>query len=332
MTNILISPLGRSPGAVSGVYFALQARDVDITKVVTVGTSHPDVIAASRNYLARLFNHLGVIYDPIHLPEQELRNERRSVMPYAGMMGLVTQNAKNEGAEAHVAVTGGRSGMGALAALAAQFYGAVKLWHLWVPAEIEQGGTVDQLRGLVSPQDMLESPYINPTKWGDKAWDLVDLPFMDLSHLLPALREYQQSGKQPDLNSALLQILSKTGIKRLSEIFPAGMTIEQAEEYLGLVKKYRQAPNQAEREAEILEIGMLLQRTGIVSAEDRQKLLELLKANASIDELLRLVQNDRTGFWAWLRAHKDEVISFTALSELVLHALELWLKTGGVIS
>jgi hypothetical protein len=321
--DILISPLGRSPGAVSGVYFALAERGRAVRKVVTVGTSHPAVLNAAEGYLCPIFELQGVDYDAIHLPEAELRNERRSVMPYASMVGLAIENAVKEkgGGQVHVAITGGRSGMGALATLAAQLYGADKLRHLWVPAEIEQNGTVDQLDGLVSPARMCESPLLNPTQWGPDAWDLVDLPFLDLSPLAPDLKKYWRSGHLPDDPKELSGFLQKMGAQTLFQIFPAGMTFGLAEEAVRVAKKYGAAQTAEERDRRQAELLDVLQRAGIVDVADRINVRNILMAQGTSEELVRAITKDRLSFWKFLKEHKDEIDLLISSAGLAINSM-----------
>lgn len=333
MTEVLISPLGRSPGSVSGVYFALVARGFKISKVVTVGTSHPDVLFASDRFLKSIFEYQNIEYDPIHLPEQELRSEKRSVMPYAGMVGWAIQNGAAEfGKEhVHVAVTGGRSGMGALAALAAQIYGAHKMWHLWVPAEIEKDGTVDSLKDLFSPASMCESSLLNPTVWGKDAFDLVDLPFLDLSPFQDEIRQYWRTGQFSDDRIQLSQFITRSGAENIFKVFPAGMTFKQAERVIQLVVKYQGASSPVEKERIQFELIRLLQGAGVVEWEETTRLLNILKADAPREMLANFSSKDRMGLWEWIRKNKDEIGVTVDTGTFFLAALTLWLQVSGLI-
>jgi hypothetical protein len=246
MADVLVSPLGRSPGAVSGVYFALKAQwGIEVSQVVTVGTSHPDVKTAARDFLARLFGHIQVDYDPIHVPAMELRGGKKNIAPYVAMVELALKNAQEAGHRVHVAVTGGRSGMGALAALATNFYGADHLWHLWVRREIEEKGTVDQLRGLRNPARMIRTPTLNPTEVEDGC-EVVSLPFVDLRPLHEVLWDYRREDRVPKLPSQLVRFFDSAGIQRFTDIFPAGLTFGQADRILELMVQYVEAhPQQA---------------------------------------------------------------------------------------
>jgi hypothetical protein len=335
MADVLVSPLGRAPGAVSGVYFALREEpNVEISRVVTVGTSHPDVKVAAVNYLAPLFSHLDVEYDPIHVPGSDLRDGRRNVKPYVAMVELALQNAQGDDHHVHVAVTGGRSGMGALAALATNLYGADHLWHLWVKQEIEEGGTVDKLYGLIDVAAMQNSPFLNPTVEGRDAYDVVDLPFLDLRPLHDVLWAYRRTGEIPDPGSPLARIFARAGIQNFQDVFPAGLTFAQADQILEIKEQYAQATPQ-ERNALMVQLGEILQKAGVVEEGDRRLLIDLVNGHSAPEALFEFAQKvrkDRKGIWQWMVANKDGLQVVMSLGVLLLNALELYLKANGYIS
>jgi len=342
MADVLVSPLGRSPGAVSGVYFALQARGLEIEQVTTVGTSHPDVRSAADNYLTPLFKHQEVMYDPIHVPGHDLKDGRRNVAPYVAMAELALKNARGDDHRVHAAVTGGRSGMGALIALATNFYGADNLWHLWVKQDIEERGTVDKLHGLVDPVEMERSQYLNPTVAGQEggAYQLVDLPFVDLRPLHEVLWTYRRTGKVLVPNSPLTRLLTSAGIRRFDDIFPAGMTFAQADRILNLAEGWAQTTYEDHNKI-TTELGEILEKTGGVEPDEKQWLFDLVTGQAAYEELFDLAKaarKDRLGFWKWLVQHKEEidvaakvVTGSAGVLGVLFKALELYLKAYGYI-
>jgi hypothetical protein len=60
--HVLISPVGFSPGAVSGVYFALDKRGIQVNQVITVGTRHDDVRKATGSMKALFRKGDGLAY------------------------------------------------------------------------------------------------------------------------------------------------------------------------------------------------------------------------------------------------------------------------------
>lgn len=347
LSDVLISPLGRSPGAVSGVYFALKADYPEFApeKIITVGTSDPGVLCVAHDYLKKLFDHCGVMYEPIHVPAHDLRGGSQEIMPYVAMLGVALEQAHREGSRVHVAVTAGRSGMGALAALATNLYGADHLWHLWVARNIEEMGLVNKLPELVDGPSMERAPALNPTVGGKEAYELVDLPFVDLRPLHEVLLRYLRTGEVPDPKSPLAALFNRMGIETLKQVFPAGITIADADEILKLKAHYAQA-TPAEQGQIMVDLGRLLQRVGVVSQSEAADLIKLINGNAAPDALIALakgVQKDRLGFWAsllkwfeerlkWLGEHKDAADSTEKIGGLFFTGLELYLKFKGLIS
>lgn len=337
MADVLVSPLGRSPGAVSGMFFALKAqRDIEIEQVVTVGTSHPQVRSASANYLSPLFEYLQVAYDPIHIPASDLREGRKNIAPFVAMIELALKNAQEAGHRVHVAVTGGRSGMGALAALATNFYGADHLWHLWVSREIEDGGTVDKLFGLTEPEAMVNSPYLNPTVDGADSCEVVDLPFVDLRPLHDVLWTWRRTGQMLDPSSALALFFKTAGIQRFQDIFPAGLTFVQADDILTLKTQFARSTPQ-DQYTLMAELGTILHEAGVVDEIERQQLVDMVAGQArDVFAFAETVRKDRTGFWEWVKQRKDEIgVAMAAVGGVstalgtLLKALELYLKANG---
>jgi hypothetical protein len=353
--NTLVSPLGRSPGAVSGVFYGLRAKGISVDKVITVGTSHPDIIRAAKGYLAPLFHHEEVNFRFLQMPGQDdLRSEEHSVLSFTGRIGLAIQNeATDEHNRVHVAVTGGRAGMGALAALAGQLYGATKLWHIWVPAEIEQKGSLEHLDSvdrdvgrLTSGQEMAASHILNPTIIDETTWDLVSLPFIDLRPLHPLIKDYHRTGNLPDLeNDILTRLLVATGVERFTQIFPAGMTFAQAEKVMKIAGQYHQASSAQEKNQLLRKLTFVLANTGVIDASESDKLLSVLTADGSVETLRAMIKEDATGFLKWMPQDKEELevlekkiglITQTLTASMttatfLLSALELWLKVQGLV-
>ncbi len=212
--HVLISPLGFAAGAVSGVYFALREQGIGVEQVITVGTDHPGVRDAAR-VLIDLFRKVeGVSYEAKYIAAEDLWGAVVDASgPFAARMGLYVDRARSlDGTCVHIAVTGGRSGMGALAALAAQIYGADKLYHLWVSPEIER-------EGIARARPDVSNPYVNPTLRPGE-WELVELPFINLRSELQHLAglEFKQ---------------------KVSHYFPAGLPTYSAALLLHLGAEWR---------------------------------------------------------------------------------------------
>lgn len=230
--HVLISPVGFSPGAVSGVYFALEKQGIQVNQVITVGTRHNDVRKATGTLKALFRKVDGLVYKDCYIYEKEL-NQKASG-PFAARMGLYISHARQAGQTVHIAVTGGRSGMGALAALAAQIYRADRLYHMWVREDIEREGA------RPNQPPTLDNICLNPTIQ-DGVWDLVRLPFTDLSGWLEDAEKYRASGRfVENWTAGRLVDEGPAMLKVLASYVPAGLTIEATQEILSLTAEWRE--------------------------------------------------------------------------------------------
>jgi len=347
--QVLISPLGFSPGAVSGVYFALDKEGVKIDQVITVGTAHQGVRDAAA-ILDTLFRRVGgVAYKACYIDAEELRGAVRDASgPFAARTGLYISRARRSGQRVHVAVTGGRSGMGALAALAAQIYRADHLYHLWVDEEIERGGS-DPTRVRPDP----ENPFVNPTVKGRDAWSLVPLPFVDLSDWITDAKKYRQSGQVPEGWTADRLVGEGPAMfEALSHYVPAGLTIAMARELLELTAEWREnvewiAEDDPTKVASVGKIDRaaqeaiwqralsILYTAGALDDESRESLRRLMGESIAGDYARRklegLAKKDDLGIFQWLTTQKGAIVVGVTVGTFVLKIVELWLKTQGLI-
>lgn len=330
--HVLISPVGFSPGAVSGVYFALAKREIQVNQIITVGTRHGDVRKATGTLKALFRKVDGLAYKDCYIYEKEL--DQKASGPFAARMGLYISQAHQAGKTVHVAVTGGRSGMGALAALAAQIYQADRLYHIWVREDVERDGA--------RPNQLptLDNICLNPTIQ-DGVWDLVRLPFTDLSGWLEDAEKYRASGKfVENWTAGRLVDEGPAMLKVLASYVPAGLTIEATQELLTLTAEWRekvewihpQDPTQkithgkidrAAREAIWQRVSAILYSAGMMNDESIQSLQRLWRDSISDDyvqrKLAEAMEHDDTGRFkqAWKENQKT---------------IQEWIKTGATVA
>lgn len=303
--HILISPLGLSPGAVSGAAFALRrgigqgAERVayPISRVVTVGTFHPDVMQASR-CLAALFREAGIAYQAEFITQEELKQSDDSVADFVTRLGDVFDRCR-EG-QRHVAVTGGRSGMGALAALAASLYGASHLWHLWVPTTIEEKGHISRLPQPYTP----ENEYLNPA-----TYELVPLPFVDLTPLHGDFWRYYHAEElrvAEQVRPLLAQLLG--GKLSLGNLFPGGVSLRDKQQINDWLADYETLPTKAQEERQ-KEVAAFLQRRGILDRPTQDRLLDVLELRLPLSALLLIAEEEASNhaFWRYLWERRGRI-------------------------
>jgi hypothetical protein len=148
--KVLISPLGLSPGAVSGLYYALQReRDVEVDKVITIGTNDPKLRGCKR-VLEDVFGMEKVDYDHHSIPFPHLRWDG-AVRAFCKEVAATLASAQEH--EVYLGISAGYASMGALALLVARQNQSVDaVYHLWVDDELQQMGHIDRFRNL-TPED-----------------------------------------------------------------------------------------------------------------------------------------------------------------------------------
>lgn len=163
MSNILLSPIGRSPGAVTGIYYALQRQDppVLIDRVILLCTAMPQV-KQSASIVAEAIGR-----DKVHILSLRTQNQQTYTMDFdheeAALDFIMHANAVLAHArwandKVYIGISGGRSSMGALVTLSAYIYGATGVYHLWVDQDIEEKGDV----GRLPPLRTERAYYLNP--------------------------------------------------------------------------------------------------------------------------------------------------------------------------
>lgn len=362
--HVLISPLGRSPGAVSGLYYALREhpdRPVGVTQVITIATSDPLVQAAGR-VLSELFQYeqaqgAPVSYRVKPITAQEFRGGEQDIGPFVAQLGRFIQQVRERGDTVHLGVTGGRSGMGALAALAAQLYGAHYLYHLWVDENIEQEGQIRDAR-TARMRARPDNPLLKPP--ADK-YELVNLPFLNLVPLHGAIRRFLQTGKTPDPDSPLYGLFETYGARSLEQVFPPELTIAQASRLMELAGEWAQtekalaaaqslrpsdrgaylAKKRAveERQADLrLTLYQILHDSDIVDDKTAKELVRFVEEGGDWAELVDRAadQSNAAEVLKWLAENKDAITGAVALygvasttGTLIMTGLGLWLKVLG---
>jgi hypothetical protein len=323
--GVVVSPIGLSPGAVTGLAITLMSvAKYDVSRVVTVGTSYPGVIGTAQ-IVGDLLRELRIEHDARHITQVELRQDDGSTEAFMIAIGQALEAAHSDGNIVHVGVTGGRSGMGALASLATNIYGADHLWHLWVTEEIEQNGRYDK---LPRPYTLAENKYLNPTLAKDEH-ELVELPFLSLRPYRPVLRQYygryvdaMRQGHPveiPPTITPLIEMLMELGVGRLADIYPPQLPIKAADRIVEISQTYTQASTE-EQSALMDELILMLGNYQVFDPDTVRRLKQMVRSGVSGSDTFRIIarDKDKTGFIKWLRDHKDEVgLSLDAFGVLV---------------
>jgi hypothetical protein len=178
--RVLLASLGHSPGAVTGLYYALARADRPVTRVVTFAPSDRDTRDAA-GICEDEFRQLGVPYVNHFLDLEDIESDG-DAREFKGAFVRLLQEALDSGAEVLAGITGGRTIMGALMAIVAQTVARerVTLYHLDVDSDIEEDGRLPRLwnfeyserwRELLAPPPekcrLVKVPYARMTGRGN---------------------------------------------------------------------------------------------------------------------------------------------------------------------
>lgn len=189
--DILVSALGSSPAVVTEAIDLLAEQGCRIDAVHLLLTDDPDVTESFHLLSEHLPGHDNI--DGVHQHPIRAHGDIESdqaLLEFMEVACQVLKSLRQAGHRLYVSVAGGRKSMAASLALAVQFYGAKRLFHVWVPPWLEEGGHIDRLRPMRARPDEL-TLVLHPTltlEPSDRP-RLVDLPFIGLFPLLPDLLE-----------------------------------------------------------------------------------------------------------------------------------------------
>lgn len=186
--KILVATLGTSPAVVTEALDLLAEQQVEVNGVVLLVTQDPDV----KQGADLLADHIPAYYKTtridsiIGVASYGDVDTSEAAVEFMQEACRVLLSYRNAGCQTYVSIAGGRKVMSALMVLAVQFYGATRLFHVWVPPWIEEEGDIYKLRSLLQwPEELTAKlhPGLDPPE-SDRP-RLVELPFIGLFPLLP---------------------------------------------------------------------------------------------------------------------------------------------------
>jgi|GEM_PF-1824833 len=138
--RVLLASLGLSPGAVTGLYYALARAGQPAARVVTFAPTNRDVRDAV-GICEEEFRRIGVPYSNHYIDAEDIASDA-DAQTFKGMFHALLQENLRDKAEILVGITGGRTVMGALMAIVVQTTAPerVTLYHLDVDSDIESEG------------------------------------------------------------------------------------------------------------------------------------------------------------------------------------------------
>lgn len=215
MRNILLSPIGKAPGAVTGIYHALAEQNppVIIDHVVLLSTAMPRVKEAC-DFVKNDLGQDKITVLPLRGVSQPSHdfNDEATVLNFIQLANAVLDHGRRAGDNIYIGISGGRSSMGALATLSAYVYGAAGIYHLWVDEEIENHGMIEQLA------DMLPSEYKVFLRPPQEKCRLVSIPLAPFDQIWDRGRLGEFLAERPGARAALLRAVTDIELRQLEQL------------------------------------------------------------------------------------------------------------------
>jgi hypothetical protein len=171
----LIASLGRSPGAVTGLYYALEQAGTPIDYVRTISTSEFEVKRAVRTVREELKEQGMLDHKDIPISAEEFAGEN-DVMEFKAAFSALLTEARINGDAVAIGISGGRTVMGALLTLVAQMEAPADshFYQLSVPDAIEEDGRYPKFHN--QPRER-KAEILRPTEFFPEYCHLIEIPF-----------------------------------------------------------------------------------------------------------------------------------------------------------
>jgi len=185
--KLLIATLGTSPAVVTEAVDLLTEQECRPDGVILLRTEDTDVCEAYELLANHLPQHDGLTWvEPVPIGQHGDVDTSEAAVEFMQEACRILKSYRDAGYRLFVSIAGGRKAMSALLALAVQFYGAERLFHIWVPPWLEEEGEIARLRNL--PEEDLIRKLHPPLDTEDRP-RLVDLPFIGLFPWLEDIRD-----------------------------------------------------------------------------------------------------------------------------------------------
>jgi len=177
--RVLIASLGRSPGAVTGLYHALTRTGTPIDAVRTVSTSEFQVQRAVKVVRDDLKDQGLEDYADVCIGSTDITDDR-DAQEFKSAFAHLLMEAKQAGDEVAIGIAGGRTVMGALLTIVAQMEApeGSYFYQLSVPDAVEEDGRFPQFSRLPLNR---QREVLRPMAYFMEQCYLVKIPFVRIS-------------------------------------------------------------------------------------------------------------------------------------------------------
>lgn len=197
--KLLIATLGTSPAVITEAIDLLTEQGVRPDGAQLLVTQDSDVQESCNLLLKHLPSHDGISWvELVPIATYGDVDTAEAAVEFMQVACRLLKTYRDAGYRLFVSIAGGRKAMSALLALAVQFYGAERLFHVWVPPWIEMDGEISNLRRLKDFPDKITEALHPPldVEETDRP-HMVDLPFIGMFPLLNDIRAALQGEGTP---------------------------------------------------------------------------------------------------------------------------------------
>lgn len=240
MKKILLATLGETPAVVTEAIDRLRADGVGIDYVVVLTTKDTN----AQNALSLLSEHLPKYYgDQVKLFDARVLEMFHDVDSDTAALEFMNQTCaalrdyRKMGWKTYACIAGGRKAMSALLALAVQFYGAERLFHVLVddPVLEEEGHILKLKNKSAEEQNQALHPPVSQIK-------LINLPFIGL---FPLLGSFIAGLKGQPVSAEVKELLER------NNLVESGQTTAVGEMVLKVLESVEALPEPRQGECDI---------------------------------------------------------------------------------
>ncbi len=273
----LIATVGKSPGAVTGLYKALVDADPALRPdaMLLITTEGDPEIDRSLGYIRQGMQqryHVGIDQGDVYrIPDMDI-GSGHAARSFQKLVADAVEERIERGHRVVLNITGGRASMGAMLALAGHLYhdSVDAMYHLQVTSDVEKMGTLERV-GENEPRrnDVQRRDYERGMFPPPEEYQLVPLPRFDLSFTSRWVKEVSS------LEAALKAQQARADAAEDAYLKLAGGVLEGLPGRVGFAEAFQmrdimQGIARGERapQEELPAIARILQATGLVETQD----------------------------------------------------------------
>lgn len=272
----LIATVGKSPGAVTGVYRALVEPDPALRPdaMLLITTEGDPEIDQSLGLIRRaMYQGHQVQLDEVdiyRIPYMDISSDH-AARTFQKLVADAVEQRIAMGHRVALNITGGRASMGAMLALAGHLYydSVDATYHLQVTADVEKLGTLEELeKNQGGGTEQQKSRFLRGMFPGPQDYQLVPLPRFDLSYTCRWLQEVSSLEAALLAREARADAVEDAYLKLANGVLeglPGRVGLGEAFEMRNIVRSI--VAEECDPQDKLPAIAAILQRVGLVETQ-----------------------------------------------------------------